>query len=119
MYVTGLLFYGFHFPECVWPGRFDSWGASHQVGVMSRPLFLVGEPTLDADMARCDCRRNHSILSRHLHGSRSAICLLVRNGRCRRASQRSLGGCMVGRERIDGILRWFRSTPTWHIQHLA
>jgi adiponectin receptor len=30
-YIAGLLFYAFHFPECIWPGRFDLWGASHQV----------------------------------------------------------------------------------------
>ncbi|RSH94877.1 hypothetical protein EHS25_004683 [Saitozyma podzolica] len=30
-YVAGLLFYGFHFPECIWPGRFDHLGASHQL----------------------------------------------------------------------------------------
>lgn len=32
-YVTGLIFYAFHFPECVWPGRFDTWGASHHVSM--------------------------------------------------------------------------------------
>ena len=30
-YVIGLVFYAFHWPECVWPGRFDRWGASHHV----------------------------------------------------------------------------------------
>lgn len=30
-YVVGLLFYAFHFPECKWPGKFDTWGSSHQV----------------------------------------------------------------------------------------
>ncbi|WVQ93723.1 hypothetical protein IAU59_000800 [Kwoniella sp. CBS 9459] len=29
-YVTGLIFYAFHFPECRWPGRFDRYGMSHQ-----------------------------------------------------------------------------------------
>nr|XP_031859596.1 uncharacterized protein CI109_005059 [Kwoniella shandongensis]KAA5526668.1 hypothetical protein CI109_005059 [Kwoniella shandongensis] len=30
-YITGLIFYAFHFPECRWPGKFDTWGASHQI----------------------------------------------------------------------------------------
>lgn len=30
-YITGLVFYGFHFPESRWPGKFDTWGASHQI----------------------------------------------------------------------------------------
>jgi predicted membrane channel-forming protein YqfA (hemolysin III family) len=30
-YITGLLFYAFHMPECFWPGKFDHWFASHQV----------------------------------------------------------------------------------------
>jgi adiponectin receptor len=30
-YVIGLLFYAFHFPECFRPGKFDTWGHSHQV----------------------------------------------------------------------------------------
>lgn len=30
-YVTGLLFYAFHFPECAMPGKFDTWGASHNM----------------------------------------------------------------------------------------
>lgn len=30
-YIFGLIFYAFHFPENMWPGRFDYWFASHQV----------------------------------------------------------------------------------------
>ena len=30
-YITGLVFYACHFPECAWPGRFDYGGSSHQV----------------------------------------------------------------------------------------
>lgn len=30
-YVVGLLFYAFHFPECCAPGKFDIWGASHNM----------------------------------------------------------------------------------------
>ncbi|WVF66092.1 hypothetical protein IAT40_000831 [Kwoniella sp. CBS 6097] len=29
-YLTGLVFYAFHFPECKWPGKFDRYGMSHQ-----------------------------------------------------------------------------------------
>ncbi|WVR03661.1 hypothetical protein IAU60_000656 [Kwoniella sp. DSM 27419] len=29
-YLTGLVFYAFHFPECAWPGKFDRYGMSHQ-----------------------------------------------------------------------------------------
>ncbi|WOO80475.1 putative protein [Vanrija pseudolonga] len=30
-YVLGLFAYAFHWPECIWPGKFDLWGASHQI----------------------------------------------------------------------------------------
>ncbi|ODO05057.1 hypothetical protein I350_05670 [Cryptococcus amylolentus CBS 6273] len=30
-YAIGLIFYAFHFPECKWPGKFDTFGASHQI----------------------------------------------------------------------------------------
>ncbi|KAL7422722.1 inc metabolism membrane protein [Cryptotrichosporon argae] len=30
-YLVGLVLYAFHWPECFWPGKFDRWGASHQL----------------------------------------------------------------------------------------
>lgn len=31
-YCLGLVCYAFHLPECLWPGKFDRYGASHNVG---------------------------------------------------------------------------------------
>jgi hypothetical protein len=49
-YVAGLIFYAFHFPECVWPGKFDYWGASHHVqkallSAWPETLRLMNSPT--------------------------------------------------------------------------
>ncbi|KAK8861737.1 hypothetical protein IAR55_002560 [Kwoniella newhampshirensis] len=40
-YITGLIFYAFHFPECKWPGKFDTWGASHQIWHAAIVLAII------------------------------------------------------------------------------
>lgn len=40
-YVVGLLFYAFHFPECKWPGKFDTWGSSHQIWHLGIVVAIV------------------------------------------------------------------------------
>jgi len=41
MYVLGLLFYAFHFPECYFPGKFDIWGASHNMWHIGIVLAII------------------------------------------------------------------------------
>ncbi|WVO14646.1 hypothetical protein L204_102283 [Cryptococcus depauperatus] len=41
VYVIGLLFYAFHFPECKWPGKFDLWGSSHQLWHMGIVIAIA------------------------------------------------------------------------------
>ncbi|BEI87616.1 uncharacterized protein CcaverHIS019_0103340 [Cutaneotrichosporon cavernicola] len=41
MYLVGLTFYAFHFPECAAPGIFDRFGASHQLWHLSIVTAIV------------------------------------------------------------------------------
>jgi adiponectin receptor len=41
MYLLGLCFYAFHFPECAAPGKFDRFGASHQLWHLSIVAAII------------------------------------------------------------------------------
>ena len=66
-YVTGLMFYAFHAPESIWPGKFDYIGASHQVsGSIVGTFFCFSRADEDSavfpDLAYLDPVRDLSAL---------------------------------------------------------
>lgn len=94
-YVTGLLFYGFHFPECIWPGKFDHLGASHQVSQASPARPARPPPASSSVSCPCESRTTVHILR--------LVCLVSRAYRTTR--------CTLG----SMTPRCFAASLTWSI----
>ena len=58
-YVIGLVFYAMHLPECIWPGKFNYWGSSHQV----RARFRLNLSALSESFGRTRPPIIHALVS--------------------------------------------------------
>jgi hypothetical protein len=102
-YIIGLVFYAFHWPECQWPGKFDRWGMSHNVGDQ-KDTDVPGD---EADSIAVACRYRHCYhpaLPGHLCGSQCQIRVFLRYAGRGHASRRGRGEGLVEPDEISGLV---------------